>query len=321
MLGMEELKESIEITETAVECPIKGCREKVERQRKVFKREERFKCPKHSIYISPSTLEYQSEIDNLLWKDKADLGLFKKIKKVKRESRIARDNSEDAVTWNVFRFLEKYNLLSGYLSKLVNNKILNPEIIYWSYSQHQQNAWNELQDGRKEFETKPRKGSEPDIIVKSDNALFFIEAKLKANNNTICKSKNPKVQEKYETGGNNWFLKVFKSDYETVAIVEKKYELLRFWLIGTWIAKQLNLDFYLVNLVLSERERDIEAVFKKRINENPRRKFMRITWEDVYECISNSNLSGRDKDIMIRYFRAKTIGYDNGRLQRAFSIS
>jgi hypothetical protein len=246
MLGMEELKESIEITETAVECPIKGCREKVERQRKVFKREERFKCPKHSIYISPSTLEYQSEIDNLLWKDKADLGLFNKIKKVKRESRIARDNSEDAVTWNVFRFLEKYNLLSGYLSKLVNNKILNPEIIYWSYSQHQQNAWNELQDGRKEFETKPRKGSEPDIIVKSDNALFFIEAKLKANNNTICKSKNPKVQGKYETGGNNWFSKVFKSDYETVAIVEKKYELLRFWLIGTWIAKQLNLDFYLV---------------------------------------------------------------------------
>jgi len=107
MLSMEELKESIEITETTVECPVKGCNGKVERQREVFKREERFKCLKHNIYISPSTFEYQSELDNLLWKNKADLDLFKRIKKVKRESRIARDNSEDAVTWNVFRFLEK----------------------------------------------------------------------------------------------------------------------------------------------------------------------------------------------------------------------
>jgi len=321
MLGIKELKEHIEITESTVECPVKGCNKKVDRRRRGDKREDKFKCPLHDIYISPSTFEYGNELDNLLWKDKADLNLFEKIKTVKRESRISRDNSEDAVSWNVFRFLERYNLLSGYLSKLVNGEISNPEIIYWSYYHFQQNAWNELQDGRKEFETRPRKGSEPDIIVKSDNALFFIEAKLKADNNTICKSKNPKVQEKYETGEDNWFSKVFKSDYQTVAIVEKKYELLRFWLIGTWIAKQLNLDFCLVNLVSSEREKDIENVFKKHINENQKRKFMRITWEDVYGCISNSNLSGRDVGMMIRYFRNKTIGYDgNGRLQRAFSI-
>ena len=79
MLGMKELKERIEITDTMVECPVKGCSEKVERQREVFKTEDRFKCPVHNIYISPTTFEYQSELDNLLWKDKADLDLFKKI--------------------------------------------------------------------------------------------------------------------------------------------------------------------------------------------------------------------------------------------------
>ena len=319
MLGVDELKEKIQITDTMVECPVKGCGKKVERQRKVFKREERFKCPKHSIYISSSTFEYQNELDNLLWKDKDDLDLFKKIKKVKRESRIARDNSEDAVTWNVFRFLEKYNLLSGYLSKLVNNKILNPEIIYWSYSQHQQNAWNELQDGRKEFETKPQKGSEPDIIVKSDNALFFIEAKLKANNDTICKSKNPKVQGKYETGGNNWFSEVFKSDYKTVAIAKGKYELMRFWLIGTWIAKQCSLSFYLINLVRAGQEENIEKIFGEHINETSNRKFLRVTWEDIYKHISDSPLV-EDKKTMMRYFKNKTIGYYNGKLQKAFSV-
>ena len=62
-----------------------------------------FKCPKHNIYISPTTFEYQSELDNLLWKDEADLDLLDRTKGVKRESRIARDRSEDAVTWNVFR--------------------------------------------------------------------------------------------------------------------------------------------------------------------------------------------------------------------------
>ena len=90
---MEELKGSIEITKTTVECPVKGCSEKIEKQRKSFKREEKFKCPIHNIYISPSTFEYQTELDNLLWKDQADLDLFKMIRTVKRESRSAQDNS------------------------------------------------------------------------------------------------------------------------------------------------------------------------------------------------------------------------------------
>jgi len=321
MLGIKELKGSIKITETTVECPVRGCSEKVERQRGVFRPEKRFKCPKHNIYVSPSTFEYQSELDNLLWKEKADLDLFERIKRVKRESRIARDRSEDAVTWNVFRFLEKYDLLSGYLSKLVRNKISNSEIIYWSYSPSQKKAWDELQEGRKQFETRPQKGSEPDIIIKSNNALFFVEAKFKASNNTVCKSENPEVWKKYETSGDNWFSKVFNSNYRTVAIVEKKYELLRFWLLGTWIAKQQDLSFSLVNLVLSERDKNIGTIFKRHICENQRMKFIRITWEDIYQQILNSGLPGRDKDKMIEYFRNKTIGYDSNRkLQKAFLI-
>jgi len=96
---------------------------------------------------------------------------------------------------------------------------------------------------------------------------------------------------------------------------------LRFWLVGTWIATRLDLDFHLVNLVLSECEQDIEIVFKKHIRENQRRKFVRITWEDIYKYISNSNVSGEEKEAITRYFKNKTIGYDgNGKLQRAFSI-
>lgn len=318
MLGIEELKESIEITKTTVECPVKGCIEKVERQRGVFKREERFKCPKHNIYISPSTFEYQSESDNLLWKDETDLDLFDRIKTVKRESRIARDNSEDAVTWNVFRFLERDNSVERTLGSIIGTTLKPSEVMYWSYSQRENSSWSELNKAREEFGEEIKRSSEPDIIIKADNALLFIEAKLTAGSKTV--PSDISNSKKYETGGANWFSKVFKSDYRTVAIVEKKYELLRFWLLGTWIAKQQDLDFYLINLVLAEREADIETIFKRHVNANSRRKFMRLAWEDTYQYISNNNLL-RDRDILVRYFKNKTIGYDgNGRLQRAFSI-
>ena len=319
MLGVEELKEYIEITETMVECPVKDCSEKVERQRRFFKKESRFKCPKHNIFISPSTFEYQNIFENLLWKSRQDKALLNNISKVKRESRIARDNSEDAVTWNVFRFLEKNDLLEGLLSKLTKSVVKNPEVNYWSYSQSEQTVWSKLQKARIEFEIRPKNGSEPDIIVKSDNNLFFIEAKLLAGNNTEFSSNNPMVQKKYETGGNNWYSQVINSDFKTVAVAKKKYELFRFWLLGTWMAEQQNLDFYLINLALSEREADIETIFKAHIKEKQRRKFLRTTWETIYEYISKNPY--KDTVTMTSYFKNKTLGYDgNGRLQRAFSV-
>lgn len=327
MLGIEELKENIEITETTVECPVKGCSEKVERQRDVFKREERFKCPKHNIYISPSTFEYSSEAENLLWTDEYDKDLLDRIKLVKRECRMARDNSEDAATWNVFRFLERKNLINNVLSSIVKIPLTSSSVIYWSYSQEETHSYSELDKGRIFFGEEICKSSEPDIIIETDRALFFIEAKLTADNETPSKKDIDKTIEnskKYTTGGKNWFDSVFTSHYETI-VREQKYELLRFWLIGTWIAKQRGLNFYLINLVLSDREKNIEVIFRKHIRETQNRKFLRITWEDICKHIMDSALH-RDKDTMIRYFKNKTIGYEVneklhiGKLQRAFSI-
>jgi len=316
MFGIKELKEKIEITENTVECPVKGCKKIVERQRRVFRKEDRFRCPKHNIFISPSTFEYSDEADNFLWKEISDIELLERIKKVKRESRMARDNSEDAVSWNVFGFLERNNLLEGYLSLITGLYLKSSEVIYWSYSQKEDKVLSELNEARREFGEVIRRGSEPDIIIRTDKALFFIEAKLTAGNKTSPSNKNS--SKKYESGGHNWFSRVFKSDYKTIAIIEKKYELLRFWLLGTWMANQQDLDFYLINLVLAEREKDIEHIFKRYIRETERRKFLRITWEDIDHYISNIN-SLIDKDIILHYFRNKTIGYDRrGKLQRAF---
>lgn len=321
MLGLSELKERIRLTDTTVECPVKGCRERVARQRRSFRRDEKFRCPRHRIYISPSTFEYDDQQGNILWREKTELDLLEQVKSVKRESRIARDNSEDAVTWNVFRFLEREDIASGYLSTLTGSPVGKPEVIYWSYSRLHTGPWIPLTEARRVFERRPLLGSEPDVIIRTDRELFLIEAKLTSGNNTVLRSKDPAVKIKYESGGNNWYTRVFKSDLETVAISERKYELMRFWLIGTWIAKHLDVDFYLVNLVPSQREKDIENIFKKHIAENQHRTFLRAPWEDIYECILKSNMSGRDRGVIIRYFQNKTLGYDEqGKLQRAFLI-
>lgn len=319
MFGVQELKERIEVTETTVECPVKDCQRKVCRQRRFFRREDRFKCPEHSIYISPSTFEYASEWDNLLWKRTADRHLLKRIKTVKRESRMARDRSEDAVSWNVFRYLERNNLVDGFLSSTVGYPLSSSEVIYWSYSQQDGTSWSALNRARTEFGERLSRSSEPDIIIRTDRALIFIEAKLTAGNKTG--PSNPDYTKKYLTGGDGWFSRVFHSDYDTVAKVEKKYELMRFWLLGTWMAEQLDLDFYLVNLVRAAREKEIEAAFGMHTREESGMHFMRLTWEGICEFVKNSVPPGPVKEPMTEYFRNKSLGYDsNGKLKKAFSV-
>ncbi len=79
------------------------------------------------------------------------------------------------------------------------------------------------------------------------------------------------------------------------------------------------MDFYLVNLVRKGYEEDIESKFGKHIRQNERRKFVRSTWEDIYQYIKNSDIQTSDEPIVVGYFENKTTGYNNdGILQKAF---
>ncbi len=318
MFGHSDLKEIFQRIGTTDICPVKDCKQSVDRQVKVFKRLDNFKCPDHHIYISPSTFEYETENDNLLWTDNSDLELFNAIKTVKRESRIARDNSEDAVSWNVFRFLDRRKLLNPLLSKLSGKQINESELILWSYSPNEKSQWSLLNAAREEFGEVIARGSEPDIIVLTDKGLFFIEAKFLSGNETSPTNKSN--SKKYLTGGNDWYNSVFKNSYQDVAISSEKYELLRFWLLGTWIADKLNTDFYLLSLVLQERDTDIEKLFGKHIHQDTKKIFKRITWEDIYSFIATLKLADSDTNKMKWYFQNKTQGYNSGQLTKGFSV-
>jgi hypothetical protein len=320
MFGIRDLKPQILITPNSVECPVVGCGKRVERQRQSFRREERFRCPEHKIYISPSTFEYDLETDNLLWKNETDLALLEAVKTVKRESRIARDNSEDAVSWNVFRYLEATNQVAKLLSWVTQTEQHQAELIYWSYSQKALGAWPELNKARKEFGENLQRSSEPDLIAVTNKGLFFIEVKLTATNETMPSDSNNR--KKYLIGGDDWFRQVYIADYETIALKSKLYELFRFWLLGSWVASGIGRDFYLINIVLSEREKDVEQRFNSHIRKGTDRQFKRITWEEIHGFIDDNAPENDDKSVILGYFRNKAIGYNRfGELQKAFAVA
>ncbi len=318
MYGLKELKPAIKTGEKAVECPVKDCSISVERQRQSFKRDQKYQCPVHKIYISPTTFEYETEQENLLWTDNADRQLYHEILKVKRESRVARDNSEDALTWNVMRYLEKNNLLPEFLSRISKRKIGSAELILWSYSPNEQSDWSLLKKARLEFGETVSRGSEPDIIILTNKVLYFLEAKLTAKNET--KPSDPHNRKKYETGGNKLFQQIFRFDYETIACKEARYELMRYWLLGNWMARQVGLDFEFYSLVLQSREHNLETEFDKNIIETSERKFSRMTWEQIFGFVDTLPES-LEKQMMTDYFKNKTMGYSSeGNIIKAFNI-
>lgn len=332
MFGIGELKEKIERKNGKILCPIINCKTEVNRmtgshQRSLkswlttgtnwdinFKKD--YFCYEHKIYISPTTFTYEDIKDNLLWDDDEDIAIFNNLRMIKRFDEFRSPNCEDAVCWNVFRFLQKSNTLDDFLTETTGLPVSNAKVIYWSLDGNK--TWDKLAEARKEF--KERRGSEPDLIVVSDTIIFFIEAKLFDSNEKTPRSNNG---EGYVTGGNKWFQKVFKSNYEEVAIIAKKYEMMRFWLLGTWIAKGLNRDFYLVSLVLEEQDKDIEEIFKIHINIDKKRQFIRISWEDIYQYILNMELpegNNKNKEKILTYFSNKASYNPRKNLQKVFKI-
>lgn len=106
-----------------------------------------------------------------------------------------------------------------------------------------------------------------------------------------------------------------------MATDEEKYELMRFWLLGSWASAQLDRDFHLVNLVRAERERDIEHRFGRHLKTNSKRSFVRWTWESIYKFGSETARPSPDKQKLVTYFENKTTGYNkDGELQLAFTL-
>ena len=321
MYKLTDLKENIKISDNKVDCPIRGCNEIVDRKRRSGNKGKNFTCPIHEIQITPSTFIYESHFDNLLWNEKEDKDLLEDIFKEKTESRMANENSEDALTWNVFRYLEKNKLLTSLLNDISNNRHEIIDVIYWSYSKKEKKLWSSLKHAILKFGETIDRSSEPDIIILTDKTLFFIEAKFFSRNTTsgsgVVLERHINNPKEYVTGGGSHFDSLFKSDYKSI-VRNQKYELMRFWILGTWIAKNRNLKFQLINLVLDNRELNIESDFGKHLIPNSNYTFSRYAWESIYSLIKGTNNQDSDSLLILDYFKHKSAGYNKkGRLKKA----
>ncbi|MCH2449834.1 MAG: hypothetical protein MK198_06765 [Gracilimonas sp.] len=321
MYRLDTLKENIEISKDTIECPVRGCRKSVPRKRRgnTLTKEE-ITCPDHNIEIRSTTFIYPRKEDNLLWSDNADVELLNKIEGYKRESRMENDNSEDAVTWNVFRYLDKNNLITELVGHLTGNKETVEDLIYWSYSVKQVQQWDLLKQAQDVFGEQENRGSEPDMAIETERSIIFIEAKFNAGNETIPSNPEESLP-KYSEGGNHWSRKVFSEPLEKVALQRKRYELMRFWLLGSWMANQRGKDFYLINLVKNSSRENLENTFKPSIIESKEshiRLLKRVNWEDIYELLEEQNMN--DKALK-SYFHNKISGYSSdGKIKKAFSV-
>jgi hypothetical protein len=314
MFGWSDLKEQISVTDTNVECPVKQCQVLVPRQRRVFQAVDRFHCRDHRIFVTATSFKYASERDNMLWTDEDDLTLWDRIKApgVKRECRLDHDNSEDAVTWNVFRFLERQSLIARFTDMIAGaGSARNPHVIYWSLCQRTHEAWELLLDAVTTFGEVAERRSEPDIVIDDDELLIFCENKwLSANETNPSDPDNTKL---YLTGGDHWFRNAFGpgTTFQKIAVEERLYELMRLWLIGSWIAHQTGKQFFLVNVVRqgANRERDIEDRVRAHLPAADRHRFIRLTWEGIHSTLVEPNRGCLQSDKLTHYLKEKTMGY------------
>jgi len=327
--GLNDLRVERIISDTKVTCHVEGCGDRVDRQRRSFRPDTRFLCPRHGIYLSPSTFQYEDRYRNLLWRDAEDRALLERVARVKRTmARLGRERDEDALTWNVARAFDREErlgpvtrvLLAGKASPPAENE--QPEIVYWGANAHGK-VWPPLQGAQREFGEAPQAGTEPDLAVWwPGKCLVFVEAKFCAGNRTTPSVSSGKTDHRRSAYGKHaHFARVFKARYEELAVAARKYELMRMWLLGSWIAHQENVAFSLVNLVRAGAETDIEMAFGDRFcRQEPCRLFVRATWESIWDALPSSGLSSETAATLDAYFRTKSCGYDHrGVLQTAFT--
>ncbi len=326
--GMEGLRQKNELTSDSVRCHVQGCETVKKRQREVFRCEDEFLCKTHGIYLSPTTFQYKDYLRNLLWRDGDDKWLLDKIKQTKRTmTRLGRERDEDALTWNIVRAFEKERCLNQLAQLLLGSSqasfsaLQEPKVIYWA-SDGAGQPWSVLEKAQAKFGEQPNRGTEPDAALYwPGQGLIFIETKFCASNRT---TPSPRENDCRPTsyGGHRHFPQVFNASYEEIAVKNQRYQLMRIWLLGTWIAEGVGIPFCLVNLTRREDldKTEHEGDFGRRFCiQNEKRCFVRATWEDIWKALPQSGLSQGTVQLLDRYFRNKSCGYDSqGVLQKAF---
>jgi len=216
--------------------------------------------------------------------------------KAERDTRIANENSEDAVTWNVCRSIEWMGLTRPVLGRLFELGE-DPEVYYWMHPKTEPlwspyaDAWHALEPGAR------RRHSEPDLVLVDDAHQRFaiLEPKFGspvAENNRpdwlvgkdYPASRRKMIREGYALGDADNLL--FKSWEESIRA--GFYQLTRQMLFGNYITHRHGYEFRLYSLIspgTNPRNEELCLRFKNLLTPAGQAHYTWLTWRDLYETI------------------------------------
>lgn len=311
-------------------CPIAGCATEIRKYPSQVqpKNSSLNYCPRHKIYCRGSLNKYTyifgNYADNLIVGSNVFNTIFIENASKKHEvQRIGYENSEDALSWNVFVSLKDAGLLKLVASMITGKKYLvEPELLLWGYYISKISKFDEyLESFRNEYEKELPVKTEPDIMLEFTDELILIEAKFSSGNK---RDSIGKWQYDYDVYGGvrvssyvkrygELMDKVLNDEY---ILRQKKFcsQLIRYALFGYYKSQKINIPYYIVNLIPRTKSTNKEiTVIEKEFPMYLKNRgvFKVITWEGIYE-----KLPKNDQTKLLRwYLEEKTAS-----LKKAFDL-
>lgn len=237
-------------------CPVKGC-------------VEVSPCPSHHIALHSTrggfTYVYDDPLRNLLWTEADDQERLNAILRGKRESRMGHEHSEDAVTWNVFRFFERHACLSAAIRAICPCPDTEPLTIFWTT--HNGYLWDSYRVCSDQISERAIARSESDLIFLWEKKLVVVvEAKFRSPNRSDSDPKKRRDELRKSRPYITHASRHLNQKGAKRAVCDGWYELLRNWVLAAELKEVLDCEaFVLVNLLRKRHENEH--------CENPRRDF------------------------------------------------
>jgi hypothetical protein len=216
-------------------------------------------CPTHHISVHSTrggfTYVYDESRRNLLWADADDQARLDAILRGKRESRIGHEHSEDAVTWNVFRFFERHASFSPAIRTICPCPDSEPLAVFWTT--HNGCLWDSCRLCSDQIPEKPTARSESDLIFLWEHKLLVVvEAKFRSPNRSDSNPQKRKVELRKSRPYITHASRCLNQKGAPKAVCDGWYKLLRNWVLGMELKDTLGCEeFALVNLLRKSRER------------------------------------------------------------------
>jgi hypothetical protein len=309
-----------------VRCFVQGCQHLLRPPTRGFRGQA---CPQHGVRChysgSSATYTYTRPERNII----ASPHLF--TRKLLRNPhkfethRFGYENSEDAVSWNVFRSLQEAGCLHDIARHITGLEILTEPTLYlWGLrmSDDSLELWELLDAARDYFETNrlpvKRPATEPDIALHLKNKyLVLIEAKLGSGNPSYSEGprKNGQSLTKDE------LLDLYRDPGLQILDVDRAraadrifYQLWRNMVFAEYMAmldSPTTLAFH-ANLVRAGCEHESCSAFRQLLRPGYQDRFTRLTWEEIHTL---TGLHWRRLSRVQEYLMTKTLG-----LSQAFQL-